>query len=71
MVGVVMMQRMGIRCSGCGVVFTLRLGLNVSKRAAFYVLCPTCDLPIQGELNGNSIENFRLNSGGDRADLKK
>lgn len=66
-----MMQRMGIRCSGCGVVFTLRLGLNVSKRAAFYVLCPTCDLPIQGELNGNSIENVRLNIGGDRADLKQ
>lgn len=66
-----MIQRMSIRCSGCGVVFTLRLGLNVSKRAAFYVLCPTCALPIQGELNGNSIENVKLNIGGDRADLKQ
>lgn len=66
-----MIQRMGIRCAGCGVVFTLRLGINVSKRAAFYVLCPTCDLPIQGELDGNSIENVRLNIGGDHSDLEQ
>jgi len=66
-----MMQRMSIRCRGCEEVFTLRLGINVSKRAAFYVLCPLCRLPIQGEVNGNSIENVKLDIGGDHVPLEQ
>ena len=66
-----MMQRMSIRCRGCEEVFTLRLGINVSKRAAFYVLCPLCCLPIQGEVNGNSIENVKLDIGGDNVPLEQ
>lgn len=60
-----MIHRMNVRCRGCDEIFTLRLGMNVSKRAAFYFLCPACGLPIQGELSGNSIENVRLEIGGD------
>lgn len=66
-----MIQRMSIRCRGCEKVFTLRLGINVSKRAAFYVLCPLCFLPIQGELNGNSIKNVNLDIDGDHAPLEQ
>lgn len=62
-----MIHRINIQCRGCEEVFTLRLGINVSKRAAFYLLCPACGLPIQGELQGNSIENVKLEIGGDFA----
>lgn len=54
------MSRNSLRCGGCGTAFTARIALGPTTLSKFYMLCPSCSLPIRGTSAGQDLPSHRL-----------
>ncbi|GGL86568.1 hypothetical protein GCM10009706_26590 [Curtobacterium citreum] len=55
-----MIMRFPLRCVGCETAFTARVGVAPTDLTRFYLLCPTCGLPIHGRSTGQELEQLRV-----------
>lgn len=55
-----MMSRNSLRCGGCGAAFTARIALGPTTLSKFYMLCPSCSLPIRGTSAGQDLPSHQV-----------
>lgn len=55
-----MIVRNHLHCPGCAEPILVRVSVFPTDLLHFYILCPTCAVPIRGSLEGHELEDARL-----------